>query len=352
MRKHKSNINFDLKTLFVQHRSPHHAKKSGYDSILNYYLNAETIGDNAQFPYKIAKLLAYFNSQKFGLYNTDSVYKEIALFKKLKALKSESNLVHYLNGERDIRHVIHNKNWFKNTRFTATFHKPPNVLDWRISKTKYVQLLDGAVAVGVNQIDYLKETFKIPNVAYIPHGINTQFFTPEIAHRRTNRLLFVGQHLRDFEALNFCVPRIAEKIKDLSVHVVVHSAYQKKIFAHDCVTIYSNINDDDLKREYQEASLLFLPMQDSTACNSLLESLACGLPIVTTNVGGNAKYLENTNSLLLPENNYEALIEETILLLNNEFKINELSLLARKKAMDYDWSVIAKQMQSFHESLF
>lgn len=339
-----------MKTLFVQHRSPHHAENSGYDRILNYYPNAETIDDNAQFPYKLAKLLAYFNNQKFGLYNTDSVFKEIALFKKLKA-QSETNLVHYLNGERDIRHVVQNRNWFKNTRFAATFHKPPSVLDWRISKPKYVQLLDGAVAVGINQVDYLKERFKIPNVAYIPHGIDTRFFTSETTLRKTNRLLFVGQHLRDFEALNFCIPRIAEKIKDLSVHVVVHTAYQKKVDSHSCLTVYSNLNDYELKKEYQEASLLFLPMLDSTACNSLLESLACGLPIVTTNVGGNNTYLQGTDSLLLPKNNFDALIDETILLLNNESKIYELSLLARKKAMEYDWSVIAKQMKDFHTTL-
>jgi len=341
-----------LKAFFVQHRSPHHAENSGYNRILNYYPNTETIDGKSKIPYKITKLIASFNSQKSGLYNTASVHKEFTLFKKLKASKEEQNLVHYLNGERDIRHVISKNNWFKNTRFSATFHKPPKVLDWRVSDIKYVKHLDGAVAVGENQVDYLKEKFKIKNVAYIPHGINTQFFTPEITLRKPNRLLFVGQHLRDFEALNYCLPRIAEKIKNLSVHVVVHPAYQKKVIAHNCISVFSDLADDALKKQYQEASLLFLPMLDSTACNSILESLACGLPIVTTDVGGNSKYLENTKSLLLPESDFDALIDETILLLNNESKIKELSLLARTKAMSYDWQLITKQMQEFHVSLF
>jgi len=340
-----------LKTLFVHHSSPHHAINSGYNTILDYYPSSELVTGKSSVPYKIIKLISKLHSQKSGLYNSDSVQKDLELYFKLKQNINKDKIVHYLNGERDIRHIVNNKKRFKRTCFTATFHKPPAILDWRVVNPRYVCQLNGAVAVGENQVNYIKEKFKIENTVYIPHGINTNFFTPDRSQVKSNRLLFVGQHLRDFDALNYCVPRIAEKIKDLTVHVVLHKAYQKKINPHKAIKVFSNLSDRELKQQYQEASLLLLPMLNSTACNSILEALASGLPIITTSVGGNSKYLEATESTLVPASDFSALIEETIALLKDTSKQQKLSQLARAKATTYDWSIIAQQLQDFHSTL-
>ena len=343
---------FNLNTFFVHHRSKHHAQNSGYARLMDYYNQAYCIDGKPAISYKIAKILANMSNEKYGIYNSDSVLKEYELYKNLRAYSQSKNVVHYLNAERDIRYIMTINKQFKQTVFCGTFHKPPAILNKQIKDIKFIKQLQGAVTVGFNQVDYIKERFNIDQVAYIPHGVDTQFFRPNKSLWKPNRLLFVGQHLRDFDAFNYCITRLAELIKDLSVHVVVHPAYVKKISFHDSITILKNLSDTELRREYQEASLLFLPMLDSTACNSILESLACGLPIVTTNVGGNAKYLENTQSLLVPPKKYDALIDGAFNLLNNESIIKELSELSRTKSMTYDWGKIYKQIRGFHNSLF
>ncbi|WP_242202503.1 glycosyltransferase family 4 protein [Aestuariivivens insulae] len=340
-----------MNTFFIQHRSPHHAKNSGYDRLLDYYPNAKSLLGQSRTPYQLAKLVSGLVNQKAGVYNSDSLKKDIELFNRLRKQNNTPAIVHYLNAERDIRFVVKHKSLFKNVRFCATFHKPPSVLAWRISNPKYVKCLDGAVAVGENQLDYIQEHFKIKQVAYIPHGVDTQFFYPDVTQRQPNRLLFVGQHLRDFDALNYCVPRIAEKNKGLSVYVIVHPAYKTKVAYHKSITVLSGLSDIALRQAYQEAGLLFLPMLDSTACNSILESMACGLPIVTSDVGGNAKYLEGTNSILVPKADYHQFIDATVTLLGDAEKIDELAVLARQKALSYDWKVVSKQILDFHSSL-
>ncbi|WP_242155167.1 glycosyltransferase family 4 protein [Aestuariivivens sediminis] len=338
-------------TFFIQHRSPHHAKSSGYDRLLDYYPNAKSMSGQPGIPYQLAKVVSGFVNQKAGVYNSDSLNKDIELFKCLRKPINTPAIVHYLNAERDIRFVVKYKSLFKNVQFCATFHKPPSVLTWRISNPKYVRHLDGAVAVGENQLGYIREHFKIKEVAYIPHGVDTQFFYPDATQRHPNRLLFVGQHLRDFEALNYCVPRIAEKIRGLSIHVIVHPAYKPKVDFHESITVLSGLSDMALRQAYQEGSLLFLPMKDSTACNSILEAMACGLPVVTSNVGGNSEYLEGTNSVLVPRTDYHQYIASVVTLLSDPEKINELAVLARQKALSYDWKVISKQIMEFHSSL-
>ncbi len=341
-----------MKTIFVHHRSPHHAKNSGYGRLINYYSNSIEISGTPKISYKIARLIAALNSQKAGLYNTQSIYKELELFKQLRASKKQLKVVHFLNAERDIRHVVNFYKNSKNIAFCGTFHKPPNILDWRISNPQYVKHLKGAIAVGENQVEYIKNKFGIKKVKFIPHGVDTQFFLPDNSIRKRNRILFVGQHLRDFKAFNYSVLRISEQIKNLNVHVVLHASYKKHIDFHKSVKIFSNLNDTELKQQYNEASLLFLPMIDGTACNSILEGLSCGLPIITTNVGSNVAYLKETESILAPLNNYDYLVENVVSLLNDETKIKYLSKLSRKRALQLDWTNIIKEIKMFHESLF
>ena len=236
-----------MKTFFISHRSQHHARYSGYNRILDYYPDAIVINGVSKVPYRLARFISLMHNQKAGIYNSDSVFKEIELYNKLQTYKNETAIVHYQNAERDIRHLVSRRKNYGNLHFCGTFHKPPKTLNFQISNPKYIKHLDAAIVVGKNQVDYIREHLKINKVAYIPHGIDTEFFVPKITNRKSYKVLFVGQHLRDFEALNYCVPRIAEKIKNFNVSVVLHPAYAKKIKPHKCVSVYTNLNDEELK---------------------------------------------------------------------------------------------------------
>ena len=64
----------------------------------------------------------------------------------------------------------------------------------------------------------------------------------------------------------------------------------------------------DLPDILQEAAVSVLPSLSEGLSNSLLESMAAGLPVVATNVGGNPEIVENEISgLLVPPRDSEAL---------------------------------------------
>lgn len=315
------------------------------------YLDATVIYGNTKFPFRIAKFLAGLHSKTAGDYNVGSVLKSIELYQLLKKHKGQKNVVHFLNGERDIRHLGFFKHRFPNTKFCATFHKPPEVLIEIIKNKGALKKLDGAIAVGANLVEFLKNWLQLENVSYIPHGVDTHFFVPDASKKKKNILLFVGQHLRDFETFNKTAPLLAAKIEDLQINVVIHPAYADNIIPQPFINMQANVKDIQLRTLYQEATLLYLPMLDSTACNSLLEAMACRLPIITNKVGGNEAYLKGTSNILVESGNSEDFINEIVSLLQDEYRLNEMGKLSIKRSMDMDWKMISEKINEFYQKL-
>ena len=74
---------------------------------------------------------------------------------------------------------------------------------------------------------------------------------------------------------------------------------------------------------------------------SVIEAMALGLPIVSTNAGG-LKYLLNDgeDALLVPRNDIGMMVKKITLLFNNPYIAINLSLNARKNAEEYSWEKV------------
>jgi glycosyltransferase involved in cell wall biosynthesis len=335
--------------IFIHHRSPHHSSHSGYAKLLAYIDGKVIDGKEAKVPYKLSKYFSSRKSNKAGNYDSSSVNKDLELFKTLQGHANENTIIHYLNAERDIRYNLKFKKKSSAVKFVATFHKPPSVLKDRITNTKYLKKLDAAICVGENQVSFIKDWLGLDNVVYIPHGVDTDFFVPDATAQKEHSILVVGQHLRDFEMINKTIPKFLDYDKSLKIIVVGIPSALKKVIEHNSVVKKSGVDDQHLKRLYQTSKLLFLPLEDVTACNSILEAMACGLPIVTNKVGGNETYLEGTQSCF--ENDLDLLVEEVIRLLKDDTLQKEKGQRLREKAMEYDWKTIAQQIEDFHKKI-
>lgn len=85
---------------------------------------------------------------------------------------------------------------------------------------------------------------------------------------------------------------------------------------------------------------------------SVVEAAACGLPVVTTNVG-ELSYLwkHEEDALLVPPGDADAMAEAVLRLLRDPELAERLSRNARRKVEAFDWSVVLPQWERLFEEI-
>ena len=77
---------------------------------------------------------------------------------------------------------------------------------------------------------------------------------------------------------------------------------------------------------------------------SLIEAMALGLSIVSTNVGGISNLItDNKTGLLVDDNDVDAMTKAIITLKNDSVLNHNLAINARKKVEKFDWEIVKKQ---------
>ena len=111
------------------------------------------------------------------------------------------------------------------------------------------------------------------------------------------------------------------------------------------------VDDDALLREYQSADLFLLPLTDCTANNSLLEAMACGLPLVATDVGGVRDYASVDCAALVPPRDGQAMAEAVLALCRDDGRREAMGRAARGRALELDWDRVAGRLVDVYEAV-
>jgi glycosyltransferase involved in cell wall biosynthesis len=235
----------------------------------------------------------------------------------------------------------------------ATFHQPPSVLKGMIN-AELLESFDGVIALCDTQREFLQRYVGPRRVFLIPHGVDTQFFHPPSADflppaGDALRLLLVGHWLRDLGTAFAAIKLIVDS--GLKVDLTVISP-RFPATTRDCVCVVrSGISDEALREAYWSADLLFLPLIDATANNAVLEAMACGLAVVSTDVGGVKEAVRDDAGLLCPPGDARALADAVIKLARDPERRRGMGHAGSKRAQTLDWSVIGAMHHQAYRTL-
>jgi glycosyltransferase involved in cell wall biosynthesis len=334
---------------------PHWGKFSGINQFIRYintnkYEIEESLAlsTDDDFPLKnpeIRKILRKFVQKRaIPWYSLSDLGAEIKALQK--CLVKPVDIIHYLDGEHTTQFLPY-VFWssHRRTKLIAMYHQPPDILK-EVTNKDVIRRLDSVIVVSPEQIPYFKGIMEPEKIFLILHGIDTSYFKPGNRSKNddTFRCITVGHWLRDFTA----VRKVAEKLsvfKDIEFHVVSSRKTGPKEFGLEDlnnVILYKDaINDDLLLEMYQQSHALFLPMQQSTANNALLEGIACGLPVISTLLPSIQTYVSGDEALLIDKNDPEKLANSILYLYENPSERHRMSNASRKRAEELDWQRIA-----------
>jgi glycosyltransferase involved in cell wall biosynthesis len=339
----------------IVRRMTNHAGASGYDRL------AESINARVITPIKAYQLHHRIAGRLFRPLATRSQsywYHREALLQELTAavswFKGSGQIFHFLYGENCFRYLGCLKSVSSQNKIVATYHTPREKFNFVVQNRSHLRKLDAAIVVSTVQHAFMADLVGAGKVHYIPHGIDTAYFSPAgEAKDPSQRIqcLFVGMHLRDFETMARAAKILNQQSCRFHLTVVTFRRNHHYFDAIDNVTCLHRISDASLLNLYRNSHALLLPMLESTANNTILEAMACGLPIVTTNLFGVRDYVDDTCAILTPLHDPGALADSVSQMQYSPETLNAMAGAARRRSEDFSWPNVAQQTMTLYSKL-
>jgi len=328
---------------------PHWGKKSGYARFLDYLDPQEYRVTRLSIPLGSDLFWSAFargRVKKFFRRRGRRAFVPNDLVAELKAIKSlifkPPDVIHFLDGEHTAMILPVLSRWLRPGRrrpaIVASFHQPPHILKELVGPEPLGRV-DLAVTVSESQNEWLAGILGASRVMTVPHGIDTFFFNPDSGPRDNDfRLITVGKWLRDLEA----AAATARLLEEAPVGFDLVSPGELLPALPSNVKVHTGLSDEELRDFYRRAGALFLPLTASTANNALLEGMACGLPVISTDLPSVREYAPQ-EAVLIKGNRPEALARSILELLADPQHQMKMSTSSERRAKELAWEKVAPE---------
>jgi glycosyltransferase involved in cell wall biosynthesis len=328
------------KITYIGFSFQHHGVHSGYDYIrkvvpYSTILNCDLDNDLHQKFLAKDNKLTHFYSRFFGSRIWWVEFKYV-----LRALMNRNTIFHFIYPENIYRYFWLFKR--KSNKIVCTFHQP---VEFFIKQPKYligIKHVDKIIVLLKSAVEPMKKLSGNPNVCFIPHGVDTSFFSPEFGSKKERMVLMVGSWLRNFKFAN----EVFKQLLTIDVHakvVIVCNPMNNDYFeAHDRLKVLNHISEEKLLQLFRKAKIIFLPLDSYCASNSILEGAACGCNVVVaSNQSFEPDYLSYKMLEFIPLNIQSAVSKLQTLL---DVLVNESDTVVQYEAIKskYSWEKIGQ----------
>ena len=223
-----------------------------------------------------------------------------------------------------------------------------------------------ANAPGLAALSMQKDPYR---VAVISNGVNTDFFLPPddpgssgTAGSRPFQLIFVGR-FHPQKNLFFLVDQLSE-IRNRNLNFQLHligdgperaslERHVEKLGLSESVIWHGWVDKNSLRRAYQLADCMINPSLYEGMPNTALEAMACGLPVIASNIPGNVDVVrDGATGYLFDLDKPEVFRERIERLISSPELAKSLGRKARAWVVtEFSWADVARRyLEIFHTS--
>ena len=230
---------------------------------------------------------------------------------------------------------FYDKRWAKLDKFVFRFLSP---YIWKNS------LLTIANSQSLRDLAY--KTSRKKKIDIIYNGIDLERYTSKSDIKMSPRQIIAVGRLSKIKGFDLLIQAVAA-IKTPCQLVIAGDGPEKenlenlaKMLGVEKKVIFTGrLEKQQLIHFYQESSIFCMSSYNEGMSNAMLEAIACGLPIVTTNIGG-AVELVKGNGIIVPCGDSNAIQDALETLLENPERIAQCQKQSLQIASEFSWEIV------------
>ncbi|MBN2512094.1 MAG: glycosyltransferase family 4 protein [Sedimentisphaerales bacterium] len=227
------------------------------------------------------------------------------------------------------------------------------MISYALNKADHVISVSSALARYMKRLD-------IPDgkISIVPNGVDTSLFFPMPRAEARDRLIgsesskvivSVGSltENKGYHVLIDAMPRLLQEVPGVRLFIIGKGPYRgiiaDKIKVNgldDNVILVGEIDNRDLRVWYNAADVFCLASAREGWANVIMEALACGTPVVATNVWGAPEVLTSNDVGMLVERNPDAIAKGLVWALNRDWDRD----LIYNHVASRTWDVVAEEI--------
>jgi glycosyltransferase involved in cell wall biosynthesis len=201
----------------------------------------------------------------------------------------------------------------------------------------------------------IKNIFHLRHVYTINNTVDTSLFNYEVSDNRKFSFIHVStltESQKNVTGILKAIVKLSKRRRDFQFTIVGPANKElRNLVANsgvdDLVTLTGEISYSDVSRQMKKASALVLFSRYENLPCVIIEALCCGLPVITTDVGGIKELIDKNNGILVRSGNEDELTESMNDLMNQYGNYDREQIAANARAR-FSYSAIGEQFNELY----
>lgn len=232
----------------------------------------------------------------------------------------------------------------------------------KLSEKLVISNSSAVTTVSKVEYNFLKKFVPSEKLSYIPNGIDSQFFCPDLSKKQTLRdklgfseddfvVLFFA-HLRSAKGVHVFLDAMSDVIKKTrEINFIIAGSGPLSYLVNDAEKRFGKrvrsmigyISDEEVSCLYNACDIYVLPSYVEGMPLSLMEAMACGKPVIATRVSDVPFLVEDgENGFIISPGNSDQLTSSIINLFENYLLMKNMGESNTIKMANFDWARISE----------
>lgn len=221
---------------------------------------------------------------------------------------------------------------------------------------KRLSNLTGVISVSTHNKKVLVDNriSKEDVIGVFPNGVNHTLFMPLDKNKSRGELGFdladtIGIYTGTFSKSkgSLRTQEAAKQIKGLKMIYIGGGAEEPN---GENIIFKGKVKHDDIPKYLSSADFFVLPTLQEGCCNAIIEAMACGLPVISSDLPFNYDILDSKCAILVDPNDVQQIKDAVSILVNKKSVRSQMAIEALKKSGNFDVKKRAVKILEFMES--